>query len=626
MADYTKDRYDALAEYGMSANDCGRIQLKNVPYNWKTRFPKMKERYNLVGWDDTKLGLMTPFWALWEDLIWGTSPLPFLKSDGTPNVSGSRVRIDVPYRGSYAVTFAITRAFGRYDFHMSHPDDSMGSEIDIWVEEYVVDPTMKLVIDRLGPQENIIKCGMRTTTFLGEGTITAYNEVSQLTNVYFKAPNRGYFKPGELIVGMLGWDLGSNSSEGWLYSHFCDIPVMFVRGTPVNVLGPITAMNCNVAGICIVGGAQNSYNFAAGLEFDDCPTGILSVPGFTRQAGGRMNINFIKVETGVTPESRGPWKGTIVAELDGQFCVNIGMINYAGEQCHTDSLFVLNPRLTNGDPQWSYLSAKIMGYGYKNIIQDNRNMFVAASPGDHAGYAVEWDDTGKITSNRTLVKTPIVSSNRLGFQRWNGSAFAPALDHTTGTPKYSYDKAQGSSAPPQPVACTGWTTGAWSAWGPCVGGIETRTRTVTATPAGCTGTPPNKPTEVETRACTVPVPPPGNSYGPYVMNSPTFNVPLNPAVTTKTVKITNLKASSLGFGRVLGSGTNSPSLAVDASGKFLWGAGSNWVTLAFTKVVAGVNWSGTLTLPVTAQVSCLFQTAVGQGGALQGTVEKIELA
>jgi hypothetical protein len=59
--------------------------------------------------------------------------------------------------------------------------------------------------------------------------------------------------------------------------------------------------------------------------------------------------------------------------------------------------------------------------------------------------------------------------------------------------------------PTEPVPCV-YTPSTWSAWGPCVNGTETRTRTYTTTPVGCVaGTPP---AVVDTRSCTVEPPPP----------------------------------------------------------------------------------------------------------------------
>ena len=71
----------------------------------------------------------------------------------------------------------------------------------------------------------------------------------------------------------------------------------------------------------------------------------------------------------------------------------------------------------------------------------------------------------------------------------------------TGTPVLSQSC---TVTPPPPTACTSWTTGAWT---PAVcDATQTQTRTVTTTPAGCTGTP-TTPMPATTQSCTY-VPPP----------------------------------------------------------------------------------------------------------------------
>ena len=454
MPDYSKYRISLTEEYGLTEANCGRVQLVNTP-NWKTLYPKMYERYRAIGWTDDKLGKMTRFWAAWEDWVWGTSGLPFVAPDGSVMVCGSHRMVDVHKPWSFSVTSPITEAFGRYDFFNSHPKDASGSEIDIWLEQYVDDPTLTLVVPQLGTTAQKIRAGIVTTTVGRDGSAAGYTEVGQLTNVYFRGNRVGYHKQGELVVGRLGWDSGTNSSGGWWHSHGCDIPYMFVRGTPVNITGPITAMNCNVAGIAIVGGAQNSFNFSGGVEVDDCPTALITIPGFGREAGGRIKFNFIKIETAVSSESRGPWKGTIVADLNGQYNVDFGMVNYAAAFVHTDSLFVVDARLQNGSPQFSKFKAELQGYGYANLIHDKLNGRITSSPGDHASVEVKWKNDGTVVTDRTV--TTVATTNkttRLGFQRFVNGAWTPVLSHASATPAYNYQGAQtggGVVVDPPPV-------------------------------------------------------------------------------------------------------------------------------------------------------------------------------
>lgn len=447
MPDYSKLRISLPEEYNMNAADFGRVQLVNVP-NWKTLFPKMYERYKAVGWTDDKLGKMTRGWAAWEDWLWGTSGLPFVAPNGTPLVCGSHRMVDFHKPWSIGVTHPLTQAFGRYDGYNSHPTEASGSEIDIWLDQYVDDPALKLVVPQLGTTAQQMKVGIKTTTTGNDGSAAGYTEVGQFTNFYLKGNRVGYHKQGELIVGYLGWDCGTNSACGFLHSHGTDIPYMFARGTPVNGMGPLTAMNCNVAGIAIVGGAQNSFNFAGGVEVDDCPTGVLAIAGFGREAGGRAKFNFLKIETGVSSEDRGPYKGTIVADLNGQFNFTFDMVNYAASFVHTDSLFIVDNKLSNGSPQYSQFKASLQGYGYKHIVHDKVKGHLYSSPGDHCPIDIQWQEDRGLTTNRNVTSTPTTSKVRLGFQRFVNGAWTPNLDHASGTPAYNYQGPQGTVTPP----------------------------------------------------------------------------------------------------------------------------------------------------------------------------------
>lgn len=453
MPDYSKFRISLPEEYNMGAADFGRVQLVNVP-SWKTLFPKMYERYKAIGWTDDKISKMTKGWAAWEDWLWGTSGLPFLDPNGKPMVCGSHRMVDFHKPWSLGVTHPLTEAFGRYDGFSSHPTSASGSEIDIWLDQYVDDPALRLVVPQLGTTAQKMIVGVKTASTGLEGSASGYTEMGQFTNWYFKGNRVGYHKQGELIVGRLGWDSGTNSSGGWWHSHGCDIPYMFVRGTPVNVVGPVTAMNCNVAAIAFVGTAQNSFNFPASVECDDCPTGLLVIPGFGREAGGRGKFNFWKFETAVSSEDRGPYKGTIVADLQGQFNIDFGMINYAGSQVHVDSLFVVDCKTADGNKQRSKFRAELLSYSAANLVHDKANNKVTRSPGDHVAVEVKWKHDGTVTTDEPTTSFATTNKTRLGFQRWNGSAWTPALDHATGTPAYNYQGAQGVPPPvvtPPPV-------------------------------------------------------------------------------------------------------------------------------------------------------------------------------
>lgn len=481
QVDYTKASYDLLPTYNLSASDVGKVQLNAVTYDWHARFPKMVERYHAVGWPDAKIGLMTPGWAAWEDLIWGTSTKPFIVN-GKPFISFSHASIHIDQSLKLSVTHALTRACGEYYGLNSHDAASGGTEIEIWTAQYVAD-TNTLVVPFLGPQRNILMPAIQSTTFGVDNFTMGYNEITKLHDLHFSADDGQWYVPGRLTIGSLGWDLGSNSSDGYLYGSQCDIAVLYIRGTPVNTTGPLTSMNCHIATVGMVGAALNTFAFNAGIETDDASLAVFSIPGFGGEGGGRGKFSLSKLETGTTTESRGPWMGTAVAYLYGQFCFDFGVIGYKAGTVHSDVLFILDPRLTDGSPQGSVLKFMVMESGSAYLIQDNLNHLLTPSPGEYVGADVLWDNTGAVRSNRTLTPIPCPSTVRLGFQRWNGTAFAPALDHTLGTPAYSYTGPQsgGGTTPPP---CTWTKTGT----GPCVNGKSLDA--YSGSPAGCIGTAP----------------------------------------------------------------------------------------------------------------------------------------
>lgn len=120
-------------------------------------------------------------------------------------------------------------------------------------------------------------------------------------------------------------------------------------------------------------------------------------------------------------------------------------------------------------------------------------------------------------------------------------------------------------------------------------------------------------------------PPPGTKFsgGPYVMNTGTFKVDLtaSPVAGVTQVVLTNLKCSSLAWGRILGTGSGKPSLQIGTDGYFYF-AGSK--VAGSPKVTVNVAGTYTLTIP-SSTITCLFQTDPNQGGAQMGTLEKLEL-
>lgn len=142
----------------------------------------------------------------------------------------------------------------------------------------------------------------------------------------------------------------------------------------------------------------------------------------------------------------------------------------------------------------------------------------------------------------------------------------------------------------------------------------------TGSPAGCTGTPP-----VTYTPCTTPPPPAWTTVWPTANGVKTVTNTTCVAVTktASQVRVTNLRAASLGYGRLVGTGTSKPSLQLWPDGYWYF----NNVKCASTntaKVVANTAWSGTIAIPSSA-ITAIWQTDCAQGGAIAGTCDKVEL-
>lgn len=566
------------------------------------KYPKFFEHENATGHNDE--------WCLdCSEVFAGVEHLKWLTHDGpmtAPNQS--RAAIDFPACDFY-VTNAISFAQGRYigtGPNNYYPRQG-GTRFLIWHERWKGDA---------------VRNGIQTITN-GNTSVSGYLEGARIQG--FKVDARREACPtGVTSYAGTFWDMGSSSfidqlfARGGLTGGWC-----FVRGTPASV-GTISSFENVGPAVDMIGTDLSTINIFT-LECDDNSTAFRVRAGYGRPGGGALNVSLLKAECGKRGKS-----GQIILDSHGATCANFGVIQMDHDQERVDAAFVMDTR-NSSNPAQAYIAmvkvGMMRGWNYDLLLQHIDKQEAWVSPGDYRPITFAWDsDNGITNSNRSLAKIPHKATERLGVQTWNGTGWVPAFDRQAGTPKY-VNTWQGGGAPvPPPVACTGWTAGAWSAWSACVNGQQSRTRTVTATPAGCTGTPPNKPIEVETQACTMPPQPAWTtiwSGGNVLVGT---SLPINPPVTATKVKITDLIIASTynlaNYGRVVGTGAGKPSLQLHQNGYFIF----NNVRCASTNaatVTKGVKWSGEVTIPSSA-ISCAWQTNVGQHGALVCSCAKLE--
>lgn len=424
-----------------------RVTIAQAYPDPKVEFPTLYARYKAIGWTESRIGQMTPLVAAWEETVWKNSPFPYL-SNGKPFMCGARVNIELG-AGIWAVNYPRTGHFGQsrgngpgYVYpDAGGPNGYGGTTLEVWEAGWIDEPGFEVSVADLGPQANKIRATWRSTTWNGEGTVGAYHELAGESNVHIRGTGAGQFAPGVLYAGYACWDMGSMSRFGMNYFSGIDVGFLAVRSTPMTVHGTC-GMNGNVAHILSIGGAGGTIN-VYDWECDDFPQFLLARPGFGRDAGGKIHLQGGKIETGVTPESRGPWKGTIIADVQGQFCLT-GDVSYASAMVKVDSLIVVDPKLTNGAPQECMVDFVVKRFAApsKSIHRIGSGTF-SASVGEYGSERIVW--TSASVSNNAG------ASRRLGFQRWNGTAWAPAFSHTNGTPAYDYGNGTVPPVEPPPV-------------------------------------------------------------------------------------------------------------------------------------------------------------------------------
>lgn len=319
----------------------------------------------------------------------------------------------------------------------------------------------------------------------------------------FRITGRRYNEPFPHYVtayksyGVRVWKAGECSFYDDIYIDQCTYGFTAHGGVPLGI-GTLTVFNCSEAGFYGWGTSQATINIFE-LSCDDSRNAVLLEGGGGLPPGAILNINLLKSETGITSASRGPHNFQTAINASGQFAINVGTISYACKDVRPDAAIVINATIGapwNYGPQGSSLNVGAMiGFGYATVLQDITNGARYASPGDHQAFSLNWANRngGTLTSNAPLVRSSCACKSRLGGLSQVGGVVQSSFDYVACTPVLTY----GTQPPPGPVTpCTGWTTGAW---GTCTNGIQTRT--VTATPAGCTGTPAGKPAESQT--CTV---------------------------------------------------------------------------------------------------------------------------
>jgi hypothetical protein len=251
------------------------------------------------------------------------------------------------------------------------------------------------------------------------------------------------------------------------------------------------------SGIELVGSELNTININT-LSGDDNPCMVGMSAGYGRGAGGVLNVNFTKSESG----KRTPNKGQI---LLWQRDPSYGLVNFSDAQCDMNNLFLdaLIVLKNNTTAAGQVVHAQVRGWNCRTLVHDVTSGLRWAAQSyrpERITYSFR-NGVARLQDECTgdaLPSSTVNATDRLGMVANNG-----VFDYVAGTPVYSITG--GVAPPPPPPACS-WVVGPWGAWSACNGVTQTRTRSVVSSVVGCTPVDPMPPTS-ESQSCGAPPPP-----------------------------------------------------------------------------------------------------------------------
>lgn len=488
----TRKAFDLERDYGLTAFQ-SQTTLANLGSidAMKTKYPRAYARCSGKGWTDAKFLTLSAFDAAWMDAV-------YQGQGGGQPVTGwlaSQNHVTVPM-GRYWQTIDAEFSGGEYvgqgTAYVADNQQSVNTELVLWHEKWNGDPA-----DR-----NCLKAGtVGVSGNIGyvEGTIIRgfrlNGRSSAATGSTFRSCGIRMSKPGEVTytTDIYAVDFRTYGID--------------VSGATPHHIGTISVFDNVVAGV----GCEGCWGSTVQIDCisgDDNGALVSTTHAGTNTGGGRWSIGLMKLETCVASSGRA-WRGQVGVVAEGQFAINVATLNASCGGCDVDAAFVCDSRQPNGNPQSSSLNVgQVIGYNFANVLHDvgNRKRWPMQ---DFQGTNFTWSARSSGVSSAVI---PITSAsacgNRLDFIRGAGTP-----SHTTCTPyRWVIDGPPRSATsiylgdvvtPPPTTPCT-FTYSAWTA---CTG---TQTRTYTASPTGCTGTPP---ADSLSRTCTVTPPPPPPSTG-----------------------------------------------------------------------------------------------------------------
>lgn len=459
-------------------SEVGTMQAAEAAYPHTFGWARQK------GWTNAEIMSLSVAEAAWHNAFWSGENGNY----SSPN-PGHAINITVP-AGKFPVTFPLPFAQGVYKGAGSRFHDSNGTHSYGGTEWYVDHPAWKT-------SHSTDRIIMRSANWGVDGGYGAWVHHYIIEGFHFNGNRRTPWMPSDTAesAGVGAWDSGEASEiRNCYFADFEKDGILLVRGTPV-LITACSMFTTSRYGIAIVGGGSVT---CVGISGDESGIALIgSIGGYGRPGSARLAVFGAKQETSTSAEFR-PWKGSGFLHAEDWIRASIHGVSYAASWTQPYSFISVKP--TTNTSNITVTGTLFFGNAPKVLLYDEARNLEYGFLGDAWNNEVgdfSWSQSQGLKATWVTVPT----AQRTGA--------AGRLQHVGQDGASSWETAQiydptGGTVAPPPPPCT-YTTGNWSAWGPCINGRQERSRTVVPSPPECVGT---APSGVETRACDVQPPPP----------------------------------------------------------------------------------------------------------------------
>ena len=406
--------------------------VANSINNAKVRYPDAYEFLRFKNWSDEKFLNLSAASAAAVQAVYSGQ----YKQWGVPCMS--RVNVDVP-DGEYFFTTWFPFCMGQYlgqGPHAGWNPTQAATNLRVWKEKW----------QEADPHQ---MAAMRSTNFGIDTGGEAWVHGGSVDLMGFKGNNSNWYDPKYTEHGLVLWDLGEASAVGRIWcTDWNGYGVEVARGTPFTANCVISTFTNALGGVGIMDGQLGTFNFGT-ISGDDSPALVVFDSKYGRGAGGNVNIDLFKVESG----KRVPNKGQIAIWQKAP-CVgtiNIGICQADQNDRFNDAAFVMKSR------EWGQTLnvGGFVGWNLRTLVHDVTNQKRWATSAYHP-MVFTWASRngGSLTDhvdNVSVPGTPVIATDRLGMVPNNG-----VFDYANGTPGYSItgDSVVVPPAPGAPVIDT----------------------------------------------------------------------------------------------------------------------------------------------------------------------------